>query len=67
MTLRIPPLLQAWKTAIFLETTYPPEKRVHIRILWGMFSGDELYRTLFWLSVKPAALLGLARGLRKRK
>ncbi len=63
-TLRSPLLLRAWKLALQAEQAEPPERRVHIRVLWGMFTGDELYRNLFWLSVSPRALRGLARGLR---
>ena len=55
LTLRTPALLNAWIYAIRSEAAQPPEKRIHQRILWGMFTGEESYRTLFWLAVGPKA------------
>ncbi len=63
-TIRTPALLRAWMQAIRLETASASEQRVHIRILWGMLTGDECYRSLFWLSLNPRALTNLGRGLR---
>jgi flavin-dependent dehydrogenase len=62
--LRTPRLLQAWINIVRQEVNWPPEQRVHIRILWGMFTGDEPYRDLFWLSLSPRALRGLLQGYR---
>ena len=62
VTLKLPWLLHAWQTALRAESQLPVERQVHVRILWGMFTGDELYRDLFWLSVRPAALWSLLRG-----
>ncbi len=61
---RTPPLLQAWMTSVNREAAWPLDQRVHNRILWGMFSGDEMYRNLFWLALSPAAVVGLAHGWR---
>ncbi len=55
LTLRTPALLHAWIYAIRGEAALPPEKRIHQRILWGMFTGEESYRTLFWLAISPRA------------
>jgi len=55
-------LISAWKNAIDLERSLPSEKQVHSRILWGMLTGDEPYKKLFWLSLTPPALMNLARG-----
>ena len=63
-TLRTPALLRAWMQAVRLEATSAPEQRVHIRILWGMLTGDESYRSLFWLSLSPGSLTDLGRGLK---
>lgn len=57
-----PTLLRAWTGTMRREANQPAERRVHHRILWGMFTGDELYRQLFWLAVGPGSLGGLARG-----
>jgi len=59
---RTPPLLQAWTTSVKREAAWPIERRVHSRILWGMFSGDEMYRNLLWLALSPAAVARLAHG-----
>lgn len=64
LTLSNPLLLRSWRKAIRLEAAYPADQRVHNRILWGTFTGDEPYRDLFWASMSPAAMLGLLRGLR---
>jgi flavin-dependent dehydrogenase len=64
-TARTPTLLQAWMRAVRLEAAAAPEQRVHIRILWGMLTGDESYRSLFWLSLSPGSLANLGRGLRR--
>lgn len=67
LTLRSPTLLEAWKTAIRMESSCAPERRLHVRILWGMLTGDEPYGDLLQLSLSPAALIGLARGLRQSR
>jgi flavin-dependent dehydrogenase len=61
-TLRTPRLLHAWTNIVRQEVNRLAKHPVHIRILWGMFTGDELYRDLFWLSLSPRALYGLVRG-----
>ena len=71
LTLKLPLLLRVWQSALHVEKQLPPEQQAHVRILWGMFTGDDLYRDLFWLSVHPAALWSFLRGawrlLKKRK
>lgn len=64
LTLRNQTLLRAWRNAIRIEAAQPMEERIHTRILWGMFTGDEPYRDLFWASYSPAAMSGLVRGLK---
>lgn len=66
-TLHTPRLLHAWIQALRLETEWPPGQRIHQRILWGMFTGDEPYRDLFWRSLGPSSLKSLARGGRRGK
>lgn len=64
ITLNTPPLLRAWTSALHRETQWSPDRRIHHRIVWGMFSGDEAYRVLFWLALGPKATWGLVRGWR---
>jgi flavin-dependent dehydrogenase len=63
LTRRVPALLRGWQQAILAESDLPAAGRPHMRILWGMFTGDMSYRQIFWLSVSPRALSGLARGV----
>ena len=55
-------LRNAWQRAIQVEASLPPMDQVHTRVLWGMFTGSESYRKLFWLSLSRGALIGLWRG-----
>lgn len=59
---RSPFLLDVWQRAILAEASLPPAARVHTRVLWGMFTGDESYRQIFRLSISKPALQGLWRG-----
>ena len=65
LTLRSPALLRAWKGALLAEAGEPPERQLHTRMLWGMLTGDEPYRRLFFLSLRRASLMGLREGYRK--
>ena len=67
LPLRTPELLRAWIYAIRQESALPPEQRIHQRILWGMFTGEETYRTLFWLAVSPKASIEVLNGWGKLK
>ncbi|RPI80257.1 MAG: NAD(P)/FAD-dependent oxidoreductase [Chloroflexi bacterium] len=62
-TLNTPFLLNLWKRAVSSELELPPEQRIHMRILWGMLTGDELYKDLTRLFLKQPALRGLMRGV----
>ena len=64
LTLKIPRLLNAWQAAIRMEQEWPPERRLSVRLLWGMFTGDEPYRDLFWLMINPTSIATLIRGQR---
>jgi hypothetical protein len=59
-----PFLLNTWRSAILAEYSLPPAAQIHTRVLWGMFTGSEPYRRLFWLSFSRAALFSLWRGAR---
>ncbi len=60
--LRRPALQRAWISSIEIERELPLASRIHHRILWGMFTGDEGYRSLFWRSLHPHTLMGLVHG-----
>jgi hypothetical protein len=60
--LRTPLLLRIWIASVERESEWPLEQRLHQRLLWGMFSGDEPYRDLFWTSLHPGMLTGLGGG-----
>ncbi len=56
---RSPLLMAAWQRAIQAEASLPPAAHVHTRVLWGMFTGSESYRKLFWLSFSRKALASI--------
>ncbi len=56
ITLNSPRLLKAWKRTLRAELAGPREKQLHIRVVWGMFTGDEPYRVLFRLGLQPQAI-----------
>lgn len=61
--LNTPTVLHAWKRAIQQEMSLPPHARRHIRVLWGMLTGDEPYRKLFLRGVNPIALIRMGYGI----
>lgn len=56
ITLNRPRLLKAWIRTLQAELVAPKEKQLHIRVVWGMFTGDEPYRVLFRLGLQPPAI-----------
>ena len=65
LTQRVPFLLQAWARVIQEEESLPQNRRLHTMILWGMFTGDELYRNLFQRLVTIEALKLLFQNARR--
>ncbi len=63
--LHSPHLLSAWLNAVNMEGSGNPAQPVHAHILWGMLTGDDSYRTLFWHSCSPNALRSLLRGFKR--
>jgi len=63
MLLKSPHFLQAWETALKWEMSRPASQRWHMQVLWGMLTGDEPYRKLFFKGINPLSLLHLAYGL----
>jgi flavin-dependent dehydrogenase len=59
ITIHTPSLLRAWKKAIQHERNLPASERAHMRILWGMLTGDEAYKDLARLFFRRSALMGL--------
>jgi flavin-dependent dehydrogenase len=52
-------ILNSWKGAVQWEMTQPVNERRHTNILWGMLTGDEPYRKLFYRAINLLALLRL--------
>jgi hypothetical protein len=67
LVLKTPFVLHAWKRAIQKELLLPPPDRKHIRVLWGMLTGDEPYRQLFLQGVNPVALIHLGYGINLKR
>ncbi|MDD5467865.1 MAG: hypothetical protein PHS96_08660 [Anaerolineales bacterium] len=64
-TLKSSFLLESWKRAVRSEMELPAEQRIHMRILWGMLTGDEPYKDLAFLFLKRPAIRGMWFGLRQ--
>jgi len=56
---------RAFMSCVRAEADRPPEQRIHSRLLWGILTGDEPYRDLFWLIVNPRGVLRLGQALVK--
>jgi flavin-dependent dehydrogenase len=67
LVLNSPDLLNTWKAAIQREMSLPIKDRRHISILWGMLTGDEPYRKLFYEGINPITLLHLGYGMNSNK
>jgi flavin-dependent dehydrogenase len=63
ITVKNPFLLESWKRAVRSERELPVEQRIHMRILWGLLTGDEPYKDLAFLFLKRPAVRGLLIGL----
>jgi flavin-dependent dehydrogenase len=63
VVLKSPPFLQAWEAALKWEMGQPINRRWHMYVLWGMLTGDEPYRKLFFRGINPLGLLNLAYRL----
>lgn len=64
-TLKSPFLLEGWTRAVRSEVDFPAEQRIHMRILWGMLTGDEPYKDLAFLFLKRPAVRGMWIGFRQ--
>jgi flavin-dependent dehydrogenase len=66
LVLNSPVVLQGWKSAIQRESSLPIRQRRHRRVLWGMLTGDEPYRDLFFEGINPLALIHVGYGIISR-
>lgn len=62
-----PWILNTWKSAVQWEMTQPSRERRHTHILWGMLTGDEPYRQLFYRAINLLALLRLGYHMSTRR
>ncbi len=60
--LTTPRALWAWKRILQEEAGGAQPHRTQMRILWGMFTGDEPYGTLLRLALSPRSVGGLTRA-----
>ncbi len=51
-----PALVATWQKVVLQENDLPVKQQIYRRMLWGMFTGDESYRQIFWLLVRHASL-----------
>jgi len=57
-----PALRSNWQHALQAEEGLSPERQVHRKLLWSMFTGDRSYAQIFWEAVRWPALRGLIKG-----
>jgi hypothetical protein len=62
-----PVLTQAWVNVLRAEEDLLPSQKDHARVLWGMFTGSEPYRSLLRRLIRAETLLPLYRNVRKLK
>ncbi len=67
LVLNSPRLLAIWKASIQREASLPVTRRRHTRVLWGMLTGDEPYRKLFYQGINPFSMLFMGISLLSRK
>jgi flavin-dependent dehydrogenase len=63
---RFPILVEAWGRSIQSESSLPATDQLHRRLLWGIFTGDESYRKIFWMLFSRAAIWSLWQNIFKR-
>ncbi|MBW8011342.1 MAG: NAD(P)/FAD-dependent oxidoreductase [Chloroflexi bacterium] len=63
LTLNNRTLTRIWRLTMEEELSIPPEKRMNMRLLWGLFTGDEQYRDLFRLILSLKSMRAVMRGL----
>jgi flavin-dependent dehydrogenase len=58
-----PGIRQAWMHAAMSESLLPSAQRLHTNVLWGMFSGDESYRSMFWHVISLPSMFSILRRM----
>ena len=53
----------AFAESVRAEAALSAERQLHARLLWGMLTGDETYRSLFRLVLKPKGVFAFSRQL----
>jgi hypothetical protein len=64
-TLATPGVLRAWKSTLREEILSSNLPRTQMRILWGMFTGDEPYEVLLRLALSRNSIGNLWRAARR--
>ncbi|HEX7432749.1 MAG TPA: NAD(P)/FAD-dependent oxidoreductase [Anaerolineaceae bacterium] len=57
LTFHTPILRKTWTQAIINEINQIVDNHIFTRVLWGMFTGDESYRLLFWMTISMPAMV----------
>jgi hypothetical protein len=61
--LRVRAITRGWAAVMEAETALQPSRRIQSRVMWGLLTGDESYRDLFRLLVRPTAMVRLGRAV----
>jgi flavin-dependent dehydrogenase len=63
LAMRNPLVARACIECVRSESSLPLNQRIYSRVMWGMLTGDDSYRDLFWLALKPRGMWNLAGQL----
>ncbi len=59
LAMRNPLIARACIECVRSESSLPLSQRIYSRVMWGMLTGDDSYRELFWLALKPRGVWSL--------
>ena len=63
LVMRNPLFARAMLECVRAESSLELGQRIYSRVLWGMLTGDDSYRDLFWLCLRPRGWFWLAYQL----
>jgi hypothetical protein len=63
LAMRNPLIARACIECVRSESSLPLNQRIYSRVMWGMLTGDDSYRDLFWLALKPKGMWNLVGQL----
>jgi len=63
LAMRNPMIARACIECVRSESSLPLSQRIYSRVMWGMLTGDDSYRDLFWLALKPKGIWSLCGQL----